>query len=182
MAGLVADRIVEDGLEQGSLAFASDKRRAEAARKAGGVGQDFYHDEGADGLAVLDSARPARLDDDRVAHEPVCRLPYQDLIRRCSLLEALRDIDGLSGDRQIFRRVVAGDHLAGVDARSVHKADAPTGFELVVEDGKFVAHLHRRPHRAQRVVFVEERHAEHSHDRVPDVLIHDSAVPLNDGA
>jgi hypothetical protein len=48
---------------------------------------------------VLDSTRLARLDDHRIAHEPVGRFPYQDLIRLRSLLEALRDSDSLSGDR-----------------------------------------------------------------------------------
>ena len=41
VAGPVADRVAEDGLEQGSLAFAPDERRVEAARNAGGVGEDF---------------------------------------------------------------------------------------------------------------------------------------------
>ena len=182
VAGPIADRVAEHGLEHGTLALAPDEGRVEAARKAGGVGEDVYHDEGVDRLAVLERARPARLDDDRVAHEPVRRLPDQDLVRRRRLLEALGDVDGLSGDEQMSLRVVAGDHLAGVDADPVGQADAPTRFELAVEDGECVAHLDRRPHRAQRVVLVEDRHAEHRHDRVADVLLHDPAVPSDDGA
>ena len=98
VAGPIADRVAEDGLEHGTLAFAPDEGRVEAARKAGGVGEDVYHDEGVDRLAVLEHARPARLDDDRVAHEPVRRLPDQDLVRRRRLLKALGDVDDLSGD------------------------------------------------------------------------------------
>ena len=169
-------------LEHGTLALAPDEGRVEAARKAGGVGEDVHHDEGVDRLAVLEHARPARLDDDRVAHEPVRRLPDQDLVRRRRLLEALGDVDGLSGDEQMPLRVVAGDHLAGVDADPVGQADAPARFELAVEDGECVAHLDGRPHRAQGVVLVEDRHAEHRHDRVTDVLLHDPAVPSDDGA
>jgi hypothetical protein len=89
---------VENGLKQGTLAFAPDEGRVEAARKAGGVGLDVYNDERPDGLTMLECARSARLDDDGIAHEPVRRLPYQDLIRPRCLLEALRDIDGLSRD------------------------------------------------------------------------------------
>ena len=119
MAGRLADHLAEHGVEHGTLALAPDEGRVEAARKAGGVGEDVYHGEGVDRLAVLERARPARLDDDRVAYQPMRRLPDQDLVRRRRLLEALGDVDGLSGDEQMPLRVVAGDHLAGVDADPV---------------------------------------------------------------
>ena len=97
-------RVPKTGVEHGTLALAPDEGRVEAARKAGGVGEDVYHDEGVDRLAVLERARAARLDDDRVAHEPVRRPPDQDLVRRRRLLEALGDVDGLSGDKQMSLR------------------------------------------------------------------------------
>ena len=61
-------------------------------------------------------------------------------------------------------------HLAG------HDADPPLQAQL----GQRVAHLDRRPHRAQRVVLVQHRHAEHGHHRVADELLHAAAVPLHD--
>ena len=48
------------------------------------------------------------------------------------------------------------------------------------ELGQRVAHLGRRPHGAQRVVLVHDRHAEHGHHRVADELLHRAAVPLDD--
>ena len=98
------------------------------------------------------------------------------------LLEPLGDGDDLAGDEQVSLRVVAGDHLAGVDADAVGQADAPAGLEVAIENGERVAHLDRRPHRAQRVVLVHGRHAEHGHDRVADVLLDDPAMPSDDGA
>ena len=41
-----------------------------------------------------------------------------------------------------------------------------------------LAHLERRPQRAQRVVLVHRRDAEDGHDRVADELLDDAAVPL----
>ena len=46
--------------------------------------------------------------------------------------------------------------------------------------GQRVAHLDRRPHRAQRVVLVHDRHAEHGHHRVADELLDRAAVALDD--
>ena len=75
-----------------------------------------------------------------------------------------------------------GDYLAGVDADPTGQADAPARFELAVEDGECLAHLHGRPYRALRVIPVQSWHAEHRHDRVTDVSLHDPAVPSDDGA
>ena len=127
----------------------------------------------------LTVATARSLDQDSVAHEHVRRLPDQDLVRLRRLLEALGDVDGLSGDEEVPLRVVAGDHLAGVDADPVGKPDAPDPLQLVVEDGECLAHLDRRPHRPQGVVLVHDRHAEHGHDRVTDVLLDDAAVTLD---
>ena len=57
-----------------------------------------------------------------------------------------------------------------------HHADPPLQPEL----GQRIPHLDRRPHRAQRVILVQHRHAEHGHHGVADELLHTAAVPLDD--
>src|SRR5262249_29848263 len=105
VAGPIADHVAKRGLERGTLAYAPDEGRVEAAaHTTGDAGGYIYDDKGVDRLAVLERARSARLDDDRVADESVRRLPDQDLISHCRLLEALGDVDGLSGDGQMSRR------------------------------------------------------------------------------
>ena len=54
--------------------------------------------------------------------------------------------------------------------------DAQLVAELVVQDRQAVAHPGGGPHRAERVVLVEARDAEHGHDRVADELLHGAAV------
>jgi hypothetical protein len=46
--------------------------------------------------------------------------------------------------------------------------------------GKGVPHLDCGPERAERVVLVHDRHAEHGHHRIADELLHRAAVPLDD--
>src|SRR5687768_18449539 len=123
MAGPIADYVAKRGLEHGTLAYAPDEGRVEAAHTTGDAGEDVYDDQGVDCLTVLERARPTRLDDHRVADESVHRLPDQDLIRRRCLLKALGDVDGVSGHGQMSPR--AGDYLAGVDADPAGQADAP---------------------------------------------------------
>ena len=118
------------------------------------------------GLA-LQLERLDRLDLGRVADERERRLPDQHLARLRRLLQPRRDVDRIAGRQPLLR---PRHHLAG------HHADPPLQPEL----GQRVAHLDRRPHRAQRVVLVQHRHAEHGHHRVADELLHAAAVPLDD--
>ena len=118
------------------------------------------------GLA-LQLERLDRLDVDRVANERERRLPDQHLARLRRLLQPRRDVDRVAGREPLLR---PGHHLAGLDA------DPPSQPEL----GQRVPHLDRRPHRAQRVVLVQHRHAEHRHHRIADELLHGAAVPLDD--
>ena len=76
-------------------------------------------------------------------------------------------------------RVVAGDHLAGVDADPGGEPNAPATFELVVESGKRLPHLERGPDRAQGVVLVQHRDTEDGHHGVADVLLHHAAMALD---
>ena len=114
------------------------------------------------GLA-LQLERLDLLDLGRVADERECRLPDQHLARPCRLLQSRRHVDRVSRCQALLG---AGDYLAR------HHTDPPLDSKL----GQRVAHLDRRPYRAQRVVLVYGRHAEHGHDRVPDELLHRPAV------
>ena len=108
-----------------------------------------------------------RLGLDCVADEPEGRLAEQDLPRLGCLLQPRGDVDRIAGGEALAG---AGHDLAAV------QADARPDPEL----GQRVAHLRRRAHRAQRVVLVDERNAEHRHDGVSDEFLHGAAVGLDD--
>ena len=110
------------------------------------------------GLA-LQLERLDRLDLGRVADERERRLPDQHLARLRRLLQPRRHVDRIAGRQPLLR---PGHHLAR------HDADPPLQPEL----RQRVPHLDRRAHRAQRVVLVHYRHAEHGHHRVADELLH----------
>jgi hypothetical protein len=60
--------------------------------------------------------------------------------------------------------------------RSGRRADAVVAFELAVEASSAVAHVGRGADRAERVVLVQLRDAEHRHHGVPDELLDGSSV------
>ena len=103
----------------------------------------------------------------RGPHEPERLLPDQDLARSGGLLEPRGHVDRVSRRQPLLG---TGDDLAGVEA--------DTGLDA--ELGQRLAHLERCPHRTERVVLVQHRHAEHGHDRVPDELLDRAAVRLDD--
>ena len=72
------------------------------------------------------------------------------------------------------------EHLAGVHADPGGQPEAPRTFELIVEGGQRVAHLHRGPNRKQGIVLVHDRDAEDCHDGVADVLLDDAPMTLDD--
>ena len=115
----------------------------------------------------LQRQRLHRLDHDRPLHERQRRLADQHLARLGRLLQPRRDVDGVTGRQPLLG---PRDDLARVDA------DPAVDPEL----RERVPHLHRRPARAQRVVLVRRRHAEHRHHRVADELLHRAAVRLDD--
>ena len=125
------------------------------------------------------SSGPART---RSAHEPV-RLPAeQDLARLRRLLEARGDVDRVAGGDRLLRGRVADDDLARVDPDSLLEPHAEPLLELAVQPRQRAPHLVGRPHRAKRVVLVDDRDAEDGHDRVADELLDRAAVPLQHGA
>jgi hypothetical protein len=78
------------------------------------------------------------------------------------LLQPGGDVDGIACRQPLL---CAGDHLAGVEP------DARLEAEL----GKHISHLGCRPHRAQRIILVDGRHAEDRHDGVADELLYRAA-------
>ena len=118
------------------------------------------------GLA-LQLERLDRLDLGRVADECERRPSDQHLARLRRLLQPGRHVHRIARCQPLLR---PRHHLAR------HDADPPLDSEL----GQRLPHLDRRAQRAQRVVLVHHRHAEHRHHRVADELLHAAAVPLDD--
>ena len=95
----------------------------------------------------------------------------QDLIRLGRGLQAGGGVHRVPGDAAEVRGLGADEHLAGVHADPAGEADGVVAFELVVEVLERGAHVDGGADRAERVVLVELRDAEHGHDGVPDELL-----------
>ena len=170
----LAQRLVD----RRQLLVAADDRACRAARTLPSRPSRGDEPVGGDALALaLELQRLDRLDLDRVAHQPVGHLAEVDLVRRRRLLEPRGDVDGVAGGQLLVGRgVVVGDDLAGVDAGAVGELDAVARQQVLVDVAQRRLHAGRRAHRAQRVVLVRARQAEHGHDRVADVLLDLAAV------
>ena len=170
----------EGVLEPAELALAADEVRREVPRPAARAGDDLVQlprDERL-GLA-LDRERPDGRRRDGVADEVVGGLAEQDLARLGGLLEAGGDVDGVAEDRVLPARAVADEDLAGVDPGPGLDREPPRARELRVELLEGFAHLGGGADRAQRVVLVDLRDAEHRHHRVADELLDAAAVALD---
>jgi hypothetical protein len=77
------------------------------------------------------------------------------------------------------RRRIAGYDLTRMDAGADHEAHAPRGFEFLVQRCEPRAHRGGREGRPQGVILMGAGETEHGHDRVPDVLLDESSVPLD---
>jgi hypothetical protein len=115
----------------------------------------------------LQLERLDRLDLDRAARELHRSGSDVDLVRRRSLLESRRNVDGVAGDQPF---ACAGDHLARVD----------TDARLHAERRQRVAHLRGGSQCAQRVVLVQQWNAEHRHHRVADEFLDGPAMAFDD--
>ena len=159
MAAAVGRRGLERRLERAQLRAAADQRGRERARPR--VPRMDRRDE----EALVGS----RLERHRVAHEPAGGGVDGDLVRAGLLLQALGVVHRIAGRRRSTPGPALGDHLAG------RHAD-PGAARMRA------AQLGRRPHRAQRVVLVQERHSEDGHHDVAGIVVHGGAMPLQDGA
>ena len=148
--------------------------------RAGATVCDLREPVGGHGLRLaLELERLDRLDRDRVAHEAEGRLPDQDLARGGGLLEAGGDVDRVAGHERLPGRALSGHDLAGVDPDAQRDPRAEALLELGVQRRQALLHLPGGAHGPQRIVLVRERDAEDRHHRVPDELLHRSAVALD---
>ncbi len=108
-----------------------------------------------------------RLALDCFAHEHERGLAQEHFAGRGRLLQACRHVDSIAGCETLRR---TGHNLAAVE----------TDPRLEAELGQRLPHLSCGPHRAQGIVFVDDRHTEDGHDGVTDELLDRSAVALDD--
>ncbi len=154
--------------EQAQLTLSPDERQVEAPSERVLAGADRDEPEGRHGLRLpLQRERLDRFDRDRVAHEPHRLGAEQCLAGRSRLLEPRRDVDRIARRQPLAR---SRDDLARVDAY-------PDSNPELVDRGE---HLRGGPDGAQRVVLVQERHAEDRHHGIADELLDRPAVPLDD--
>ncbi len=142
-----------------------------------------HRDEAVGGHALglaLELERLDLFDLDRLPDEPVGRLADENLECRRRLLEPRCDVDRVAGDEPLTRGGVPGDDLTRVHAGPVRELDAPALLELAVQLRERLLHREGGPDSAKSVVLVDPRQAEDGHDRVADVLLHRSAVMLED--
>ena len=109
-----------------------------------------------------------RLDVGCVANERERRLADQHVARLRRLLQPSGDVDRIARREPLL---ASPSPPRPVMTRSVPASPS---------SGKRIAHLRRRPHRPQRVVLVQHRHAEHGHHGIADELLDAAAVPLDD--
>ena len=169
--------ILERPEQAPELPLATHQRRIEMARghDAGRVHRDDAprHERLALALGI---DRRRRLGRDRVADQPIRLGADEDRARRRVLLQASGHVHGVTGHESLSVGGLARDDLAGVDAGPRDEALgepelAQSALELVgCPDGP------------ERVVLVEGGQAEHRHHGIPDELLHDAAVTLDDGA
>ena len=178
MARAIRDGAGVDLSHLGELVGPSDERRIESAEERRRVlahaQQPVSHHRL--GLSLrIDRLRPFQIQ--RTFCELTSALADQNLVGARSLFESSRDVDGVAGDQ---RAAGARHDLARVDAHPNGELDSEFAPQLVVDLAQAVAELHRSPGGAQRVVLVDNRHAEHCHHRVADELLDGAAVTLND--
>ena len=184
LGSTVFDGAGERRLEGGQVIRPPDHRRVHAPGDRLSVFQtrDVGEEEGGNRLGLpLEVERFDRLGVDEILHQAVGRVADQDLHRGRGRLQSRRRVDDVARDEVLACGDVAGDHLAGVDARAVLQLDTPRGLQPLVHAGQGLSHLPCRTHGAQGVVLVDPRQAEHRHDGVADVLLDRAAVGLQHG-
>jgi hypothetical protein len=168
MARLLRDHRLELGAQPLLFTQTPNQRRLQMARERLHPTVQREHPKRGDGVTLApEDEWLERLHRHGVADQPQRPLADHDLARLRRLLQASRDVDRVAG-RQPLRG--ARHHLAG------HQADPSLHSQV----GQRRSHLERRPHRAQGVVLVQLRDAEHRHHRIADELFHRPSVRLDD--
>ena len=167
--------------EHPQLLLTVDQGGVEAAQVAGGAGVDLEEAPRGNGARLaLQTEALDRLGVDGRMREAVRRLAQQDLPGLGCLLEAGRDVDSVAGHEALVEAGLAGDDLSGVDPDPRRDPHSDRALEVVVEAIQGDPHVRCRADRAQGVVFVDLRDAEHRHHGVADVLLDDAAVKRDD--
>jgi hypothetical protein len=144
------------------------------------MGIDVQEAQGrhAAGLALEGERRHAhRLDD--MCDELVRSLSQEDLPGLRGLLEASGRVDGVARDECLPAPGIPRHDLSGLHAGACDECRSEPLLEFRVQLAQPVAHLERRPHCAQGVVLMDDRHAEHRHDGVADELLDRPSVPFD---
>ena len=163
------------------LRRASDERRVTAARDRCRVRQHLEQPEGLHLRAFPFQIKGFEcLDEHAIANQPVCRRADHDLSWSRGLFQARRKVHRITRDQPLSGRRITRDHLTGVDAGARFNPDTVIARELHVERDQPLAHRGRCLHRSQCVVFVQLWNTEDRHDRVPDELLDDTTVALDD--
>jgi hypothetical protein len=140
---------------------------------AGRIADDGRYAPGVDRHRLpLEVERLDGLRHDGVAYEVVRRPADENCIDIGGALKPRGDVDGVAGDEGVLP---TGYHLTRV-------YPGPRGDrsrQARVDGGEGLAHFGGGAHRAQSVVLVDEGDAEHSHDRIADVLLDGAAVSLD---
>ena len=137
---------------------------------------------GGDGLGLpLERERLDGFRLDRIADEAIGLVADQDLAGVGGGLEPSCRVHGVAGDAAEVGRISADEHLAGVHADPTGEPNPVVAFELVVEVLERRAHVDGGADRAERVVLVELRDAEHGHHGVADELLDRAAVAFERG-
>ena len=110
--------------------------------------------------------------------EPVRGLADEHLAGMRRLLQASGRVHGVARHKPLLGSGIAGDHFPGMDPRPVRETHAPSVLQLDVQRGQSVLHVGCRPYGPKRVVLVSPGKPEDGHHGIPDVLLHDSTVPL----
>ncbi|HJV14525.1 MAG TPA: hypothetical protein VJ625_11600 [Propionibacteriaceae bacterium] len=147
---------------------------------AGGVLENLDKLESADRLSLaLQLEGIGRPDMHRVTHQPMRSLGQQDLPGCRGLFKPGRDVDSVAYDELWPNARVRSHDLARVHTDTDRQPHTVALLELGVELAERISHVTSRSNRAQRVVLVESRNAEHGHDRIANELFDGAAVTFD---
>ena len=175
----MCDALTEERLQMRELLVPADHRRADRPRWPWHRRHLLEPVGGDRALLSLHRDWWERLDRDGTACELVRGLTQKDLVRSGGRLQPGRRVDDVARDEAFRGRGVVRHNLAGVDPDAHRQRRAVARRNVRVELCEAVLHLGRRAQRAQRVVLMCARDAEHGHHGITDELLDDPAVPLH---
>ena len=173
------ERDVQEMLERAQLRGSAHQRTVEPPAVARRVAIHRRHSPCPDRCGLALHGELHRFGGNGVAHQARRGLRDQDLSGLGGLLQARRRVHDVAEHDLVAR---ADDDLARAHPRSRRELDAPAPAQRFVEGAEPRSHLIGGAHRAQRIVFVGLRHAEHPDDGIADELAHLAAMRFDDVA